>query len=1179
MAEPSKNNSISISGNASGSVIITGDDNTVNVTLQSVEHLVKEPASKGSSEVGPNPYKGLAAFKESDEAFYFGRETQVARLWQRFQDLHEQSKVPRILPIVGPSGCGKSSLARAGFIPEIGRRPLPGKDRMNVVTLMPGKSPLRALANILAKAITSDPLPLSKSEELEQLLEKVDSAGNYEGLLQIASLISDIRDNPLVILIDQFEEIYSLCDDARQRQSFVGNLLCAASSSIGDVSVVIVLRSDFVGETQQHEQLSQIIGSDQSMIVPAMTEAELRLAIAKPAEQAGQAFHPAMVDLLISDTKESEGVLPLLQFALTRLWEGIIEGNSPSNTYKEMGHVGGALAGKAQKIYDTLTDSEKEIARRVFLGLVQVGEGSRNTRRRASVTSLMANQDSPKAVTQVIQRFSSLGTRLITLSSFEGKQIAEVTHEALFEHWQQLNGWIENNRDDLRFQRRLDSAASRWSEQNRPAGLLWRQPELDSLHKYHQRRGQDMSALSLSFYQASVRYENRQRLTRWSGVGLLSILTVGTTWFGLQSRKAEQRALAGQTAIQAEALLDQTDETQREAGALLSVRALETADEWKIGPWKSGTLEIQSVNQALRHSLTVLSGNDGIITQNHHERVNAVAFSPDSGRIVTATEDGIAKLWNSRNGKIIATLSHDSKDVNTAVFSPDGQFIATGGKDGRVRLWEGDNGKALAVFEHIGMVFAVAFSPDGTQLVAGTGDGTTRLWEVASGKNITTFRDGDRSHLVAFSRDGKSVMTGGQVGAIRLWDAASGKELTAPNYGRISDIDFSSDGNSIVTASDSIVRLQDAASGKILLTINHEDRVESVAFSPNNQYIATASMDGTARAWQINNGENIATFAHKKGASAVAFSPDGKRIVTAGHNGDTRVHWLWSRDLAKKVCLQLNRNLTADEWTRYIQTALTEYDLICSNRAVHASVIEAAKTKAENGEIKDAIAIFNRAIKISKDSAQNLDIDPSTAKLDRDSKEVAQRFFSIALAEEARLRVREGDTAGAKELLSEAISVSPSIDLNIQTEELDQDPEQVTTNLVALGTLENAYLTARNGSLEESILLFNRALALNPAIDFNPRTDELDQSPEKAAREIAALERVEEARQIAEEGNVKKATDLLIEALSLNPMVDLKADTEEIEQNPEAVATLIAAIAEQEDTVTITARSTVFSGW
>ena len=498
MTDPS-DQSIRINESAVGSAIVSGSGNTVYVIHQA-QARQQDPvqpdggAGRASTQIGPNPYKGLSAFQEQDADRYFGREAQVARLWQRFRELYEQANredaPPRFLPILGPSGCGKSSLARAGLIPELARQAGQiAKETLRVAVLVPGESPLKALAGVLARLTQDDQTPeVIKKRSYEKDLRESAAEGRYDFLQDVAETLSDIHVTPLVVLVDQFEEIYSLCKDASDRHTFIETLLQAASSATGYVTVVITLRSDFLAETQRHPQLNQIIGSDRSVIVPAMSEAELRRAIAQPAIQAGHPLDDAVVDLLVKDTEGREGALPLLQFALTRIWEGLGDEKTAAETYREMDGVGGALAGKAQEIYDRLPEAEQGIARRVFVGLVQLGEGTRDTRRRAEVETLMTSRDRPEVVKQVIGQFSSPGARLVTLSGEESQGVAEVTHEALFDHWQLLNDWLDANRDDIRFQRRLAAAAEHWEEQGRSEGLLWRPPDLDLLRGLRRRR-------------------------------------------------------------------------------------------------------------------------------------------------------------------------------------------------------------------------------------------------------------------------------------------------------------------------------------------------------------------------------------------------------------------------------------------------------------------------------------------------------------------------------------------------------------------------------------------------------------------------------------------------------------------------------------------------------------------
>ncbi len=510
---PDVGRSIHIGRDATGNTIVSGDGNVIVIESTRL-HAAEAPAPPGAADIGPNPYMGLLAFDETDADRFFGRQEQTARLWERLRDLHSHvsgERPTRLLPVLGPSGSGKSSLARAGLIAELARRPLPGMRRARVAVMTPGAHPVEALAGVLARIATNDPTPVAKTTEFEAALMKRNDHGECDGLRRIADALPDIAGAPLIVLVDQFEGIYSLCTDRSERTLFIDNLLLAARDAGRHVSVVITLRTDFLGETQTHEALNAVI-CEQQVMIPAMSEEGLRQAIARPAEEAGHPLDDAMVALLLSDTRGRDGALPLLQFALTRIWDGMGNGVEPAVTYREIGGVGGALAGEAQRIYQSLNDQEKRIAKRVFLGLVQLGEGTRDTRRRAEVKSLIGVADDPKHVEGVIRRFSAPDVRLITLSADErgGADIAEVTHEALFDRWRQLSNWVEDSREDVRFQRRLDDVAVNWDEQGRPEGGLWRPPDLDLLTQFHGRATEDMTPLQMDFFDASRAAERRR---------------------------------------------------------------------------------------------------------------------------------------------------------------------------------------------------------------------------------------------------------------------------------------------------------------------------------------------------------------------------------------------------------------------------------------------------------------------------------------------------------------------------------------------------------------------------------------------------------------------------------------------------------------------------------------------
>ena len=228
-------------GQIYGGLVVYGN---VTVTASAVSETNDSAVSRT---LGPNPYKGLLAFHEADSERYFGRSEEIQILWERFRELHELEGAVRLLPIYGPSGSGKSSLARAGLLPELGQRPIPGRDRARVAVMVPGTQPLLNLANVLARIADNDPIPVSKAGEFTRELGIANKKGQFDGLQRIASALPDISTFPLIVLIDQFEEVYSQCRDTDEQNQFIANLLHAASDHSRYVSVIITFRSDFLG--------------------------------------------------------------------------------------------------------------------------------------------------------------------------------------------------------------------------------------------------------------------------------------------------------------------------------------------------------------------------------------------------------------------------------------------------------------------------------------------------------------------------------------------------------------------------------------------------------------------------------------------------------------------------------------------------------------------------------------------------------------------------------------------------------------------------------------------------------------------------------------------------------------------------------------------------------------------
>ncbi|WP_013322648.1 NACHT and WD repeat domain-containing protein [Gloeothece verrucosa] len=910
---PPNNRQITIQRDVISSTIISGDNNTVVVYYQKQQTEVN---------LGPNPYRGLASFQVEDADVFFGREEQVKRLWSRLQALYNGNVSTRLLPILGASGSGKSSLARAGLLPELARLPLPGHRSTDVIIMKPSSKPLELLAVELSRIATGDPFgDGAKIDEFKQVLEKRAKQGTNDGLSSLVMRLPQ-KNSPLVILIDQFEEVYSLCEDVEQRTTFINTLLEAATIKDGRVSVVITLRSDFLRETQQHPQLNQIIGSDQSIILPVMTSKELRLAIEKPAEQAGRPLENETVKRLIEQAEGREGALPLLQSALTLIWEELSQSNGKSSLdiLRDIGGVGGALAKEAENLYNNnLSAQEKEITKRIFLGLVQPKEGTLYSRRRAKVSNLIPRKNEQEQGRKILRMFSKTTARLITLSSVkkvhsqgeEIEEIAEVTHEALFEHWAELKKWLNGQQDVIRQKIRIDNAAEEWNNNDRKRSYLLQERDLtgaELFQKNHEETFQ-LSDLAKELIQKSLEHRRNNRIK--NGLRFL-VVVLPLSGFALYQLQQAQRYSVRQLTATAESFLT-SQPVEAEINAIAA---------WDLS--RSAFARVSDNDRlAADNSLLNAQRNNWerqrFLPDSTDSMILSVAFSRDGQTIVGGSRDGSVWLWNVRTGKANRKPLTGHKDMVTSVaFSPDGQTIVSGSYDHTVRLWDAKTGlpKGKPLTGHADVVTSVAFSPDGQTIVSGGYDHTVRLWDAKTGlpkgKPLTGHADVVTS--VAFSPDGQTIVSGGYDHTVRLWDAKTGLPKGKPLTGHadvVTSVAFSRDGETIVSGSeDTTVRLWDAKTGlpKGKPLTGHTDAVTSVAFSRDGETIVSGSEDTTVRLWNAQTGipQGNPLIGHWNRVNSVAFSPDGETIVSGSHDNTVR---LWDAQTRLKKPLIGHRDL------------------------------------------------------------------------------------------------------------------------------------------------------------------------------------------------------------------------------------------------------------------------------
>jgi formylglycine-generating enzyme required for sulfatase activity/energy-coupling factor transporter ATP-binding protein EcfA2 len=451
------------------------------------------PGPEGVTEVeAVCPFRGLQVFDEEHARFFFGREALT-------QHLVEQLRGDRFLAVVGPSGSGKSSLVRAGLVPQIRSGALPASDRWPVVLFKPGPHPLETLAARLVPHLDGGADPLAAQGLLLDTLRRGERG--LHGAVQVA--LAAASDNQrLLLVVDQFEEMFTLCHDESARAAFIANLLYGSAIAGGQTVAVVTMRADFFGKCAAYPELAVRL-AERDVLVGPMSEEELQRAMEGPAQAVGLHYEKGLVDAILDDLGDEPGTLPLLQHTLLELWERRRGGWLTTDAYREIGGVKGALAQRADEVYAGLTTAQREAARRVLLRLTEPGEGTEDTRRRATLTELLPAEGGTADVETAVQALAD--ARLLTTGKNEqGNEIVDVSHEALIRGWPRLQGWIDEDRAALRTHRRLTEASIEWGRHASDESYLYRGARLAEAEEWAEIRTDDLNELEHAFLDASL---------------------------------------------------------------------------------------------------------------------------------------------------------------------------------------------------------------------------------------------------------------------------------------------------------------------------------------------------------------------------------------------------------------------------------------------------------------------------------------------------------------------------------------------------------------------------------------------------------------------------------------------------------------------------------------------------
>ncbi|MEF9906124.1 nSTAND1 domain-containing NTPase [Streptomyces sp. P9-A2] len=808
------------------------------------KEAVEESAGDGSrGDDGPlAPYRGLARFETGDSGLFFGREQLTA-------DLVDLLRRRRFAAVFGPSGSGKSSLLRAGLLPVLRHTREPGLRPAAIRILTPGEHPARSHAPLLTPAIP-----------------RAGSAGA-----------------DTFVIVDQFEEVFTLCHDAADRARFI-DLLLTARQPESRLRVLLAVRGDFYGRCAEHRDLAYAL-RDANLLAGAMSRAELRDAVVKPATAAGLTVERALTTRLVKEVADAPGGLPLLSHALRETWRRRRGKTLTMAGYEAAGCLDGAIAKTAEEVYGRFTEEQATAARRVLLRLVAPGDGTPDTRRPVKRAELpgTCRDDTLQATAQAVEALA--GARLLTLDG----DTVEMAHEALITAWPRLREWIEEDRERLRAHRNLTEAAHAWQELGREKGALLRGSRLAAAQEHFGRTPrEDLTGVEHAFLVAGRDHERKGRrrsrlvLTAVTATLCLALVAAGLAVGQRQSAvTAQQLAHSRQLAAQSGALLD----SEPDLASLLAIHA------YRTNPTREAAAALYAAAALpLRKRLT-----DGT------EPVQSLALSPDGHTVATHSKDGTVRIWDLPGGRLRhAFTGHDHSEV--AAFSPDGRTLAVagvGGDDAMIGLWDPVTGRKLSTFTvPDGSVRGMAFSPDG-RAVAASSPAAVRVWDVATGRTRHGFTGHPDPQAVAFGPDGRTVAAVGLNGLVRVWDAATGRTRTAHDSRAVSRaVVFSPDGRAYATVrTDGVVHLREVSTGIVRRTLRESaGALDEVAFAPDGRTLAIPIPGDRVRLWDTASGTTRATVTaghHGRGIMRVALSADGRTLVTSSNSDPTvRVHHL-----------------------------------------------------------------------------------------------------------------------------------------------------------------------------------------------------------------------------------------------------------------------------------------------
>jgi len=869
-----------------------------------------------------NPYKGLAAFLEADAPDFHGRDALTG-------ELLDHLATSRLLVVTGPSGSGKSSVVRAGVLPRL------REQGVLVAAIVPGTHPLDELETALLRIAV---------EPLGSLLEQL--TADARGLGRVIKRVLPDDDSELVLVIDQFEELFTLTPPER-RDAFLAALSYALVDDRSRLRVVATLRADFYDRPLQHPAISEMVRENTVAVSPLSGE-ELNAAITRPAERLGMVVEPALVSELVSEVRGDPASLPMLQFVLTELYEQRSGARMTLAAYQALGGVSGALALRAEQLYEELNETGRDDLRRLATRLITPGEGTEDTRRRAALSELAAIDP------DLIDRAAS--ARLLTFDHdlVTREPTVEVAHEALIREWPRLRSWLDEDRDGLRLLRHLRQSADAWLAADRDAGELYRGGRLEAVAEWVDTGHHNLSETESDFLSSSLAAResdrqaeaarlaeqaqaNRRLRALLAAVAVVAAVALIAGGIALQQRS---QARDSATEAQAQADLALVNEARAEEQTEAAIRAQSEAENAATAEAEArGQAEAAQRSADVRRMLTEASSladaspalallvagalhrfepgssssgalqralvrTDGLMgfLSSGAQYTDVRWMSPE---LLAARTVGAVEIWDVETRLLEARFEVPGDGPIAVVTAAGTPSVVAAGEGGQVRrLTVGDGEEGEVVSDAALPVVGLAVSPGGEEVAIARDDGSVELRDSTDLRMSGVLQLGSRAEAIAFGPEGLTLLVSDVQDNLLRLDARTGDvlwDLTGDERNRtliestgfasegaaaITDMRLSIDGSSVLLTSVLGLAVHDTATGESVLEVPTPEAIEAIDLGDNEillgQDIIDASTGETRRSLRVGN----------NAARGADIAPDGRTAALL--NLDRLV--LWSLD-------------------------------------------------------------------------------------------------------------------------------------------------------------------------------------------------------------------------------------------------------------------------------------------